>query len=307
MLLVGSLFALNVCARPAAKTPVSAEDEVGHESDAPDGMVWIEGGEFDAPDGDANAFASGRGKRQFLNTALVFNPVTLRTIPYSTLGAGFAFLEGGEPIFSFTLLNATDTATTSGFNELFEEGVALAAELRLPTNFFDKPGHQLIGGSWNSRDFADIGADPRLLLPDIAFPVVNGSWSLYWNGDQYLVADPCDPSRGWGVFGRAGISDADPNPISYFVSAGVGGTSPLPGREADAFGIGWYQIGVSDEIAPLTRALLGIGSQGQGVELFYRARVGDHLEVTPDVQFIDPAADGVGSAVVIGVRALLYL
>ncbi|MEM1061685.1 MAG: formylglycine-generating enzyme family protein [Planctomycetota bacterium] len=46
MLLVVSVFAFKVFARPAAETPVSAEDEVGHESDAPDGMVWIEGGEF---------------------------------------------------------------------------------------------------------------------------------------------------------------------------------------------------------------------------------------------------------------------
>ena len=60
----------------------------------------------------------------------MFNPIAVQTIPYSTLGTGFSILQGVEPIFTFTVLNATDTATTSGFDELFADGVALSAELR---------------------------------------------------------------------------------------------------------------------------------------------------------------------------------
>ena len=43
-------------------------------------------GKLDTLDGDLNAFAHGRGKTQFSNVGFVANPVTLRTIPYSTLG-----------------------------------------------------------------------------------------------------------------------------------------------------------------------------------------------------------------------------
>ena len=91
-------------------------------------------GKLDTFDGDSNAFASGRGKTQFSNTAFVVNPIAFRTVPYSTLGCGFSILgEEGTPIFSYTLLNAVDTADKAGFDELFAEGVAMAAELRLPT------------------------------------------------------------------------------------------------------------------------------------------------------------------------------
>ena len=45
-------------------------------------------GKIETFDGDANAFASGRGKTQFSNLAFVVNPTLLRTMPYSSLGSG---------------------------------------------------------------------------------------------------------------------------------------------------------------------------------------------------------------------------
>ena len=69
-------------------------------------------GKLDTLDGDVNAFAHGRGKQQFMNTNFVFNPIAVQTIPYSTLGAGFSILRDFEPLFTFTVLNATDTART---------------------------------------------------------------------------------------------------------------------------------------------------------------------------------------------------
>ena len=195
-------------------------------------------GKLDTLDGDVNDFAHGRGKTQFLNTNFVFNPIAVQTIPYSTLGAGFSILRELEPIFTFTVLNATDTARTSGFEELIADGVALSAELRLPTCFMSRPGHQLFAGTWNSREYVALGQDPRIIFPGVPIATKNGSWSLRWNFDQYLWVDPCDSNRGWGVFGRAGVSDANPNPIDWIVSFGVGGNSPIRGREADRFGIG---------------------------------------------------------------------
>ena len=50
--------------------------------------------------------------------------------------------------------HTVDRATTFNLDDLFEEGVALNAEARLPTDFFGLPGHQLFGGIWSSRDVA---------------------------------------------------------------------------------------------------------------------------------------------------------
>ena len=237
-------------------------------------------GKLDTLDGDVNDFAHGRGKTQFLNTSFVFNPIAVQTIPYSTLGAGFSVLQGIEPIFTFTVLNATDTTTTSGFDELFADGVALSAELRLPTYFLGRPGHQDFGATWNSKEYTALGQDPRVVFPGFPIQPITGSWSLRYNFDQYLYVDPCDSTRGWGIFGRAGISDGNPNPIKWIVSCGVGGHSPIHGREADRFGIGWYYGGAN-------QGTFFRPNDGTGVEIFYNVAVTPWFELTPDLQILD--------------------
>ena len=108
-------------------------------------------GKMDTLNGDMNAFAHGRGKTQFSNLGFVFNPITAATVPYSTLGAGCFLLQDGEQFASLSIMNSQDTTGTSGFGELFEDGVLIAACVRVPTRFLDRPGHHLLGGTWNNR------------------------------------------------------------------------------------------------------------------------------------------------------------
>jgi porin len=255
-------------------------------------------GKLDTLDGDVNDFAHGRGKHQFLNTSFVFNPIAVQTIPYATLGAGFSILRDLEPIFTFTVLNGSDTSTTSGFDELFADGVALSGELRLPTCFFGNPGHQSFGATWNSREYTRLGQDPRVIYPGVPIARKSGSWSLRWNFDHYLHVDPCDSKRGWGVFGRAGLSDGNPNPIKYFLSCGVGGYSPLCGREADRFGIGWYYGGAN-------QGTFFRPKDGTGMELFYNIAVTPWFHLTPDLQVIDGGVPFGDTALLFGVRGNL--
>ncbi len=265
-------------------------------------------GKLDTLDGDLNAFAHGRGKKQFSNLGFVSNPIALRTIPYSTLGGGYTFLdESGEPLFTYTLLNATDTTTTAGFDELFAEGIAMAAELRVPVEFRGLPGHQLIAATWNSRDFAELGQDPRFVLPNVPINQVSGSWSAYYNFDQYLYVDTCNPKQGWGVFGRAGVADDSTNPLSWFLSFGFGGNNPNRCRSADTFGVGWFMAGSSDEIGLALNALLGPIVDGHGVELFYNYQATSWLNITPDLQILVPSRENIDTAVVAGVRAVMKL
>ena len=265
-------------------------------------------GKLDTLDGDPNAFASGRGKTQFMNSALVFNPVALRTTPYSTNGFGFVILQDRQPIFTFSVIDSTDSATTVNIDDFGEKGVTLAAELRLPTCFFGLPGHQLVGATWSSRNVAILDQDIRVILPPpVGAPPerASDSWSVYYNFDQYLVVDPCDPNRGWGIFGRAGIADEATNPLEWLVSVGVGGSSPISCRERDTWGIGYYHAGASDELP----AVLNLGD-GDGVELFYNMEVTPWFHLTADVQFIDQGFGGIpalgisepDTAVVLGLR-----
>lgn len=263
-------------------------------------------GKTDTFDGDQNAFASGRGVRQFSNIAFVSTSVALRTVPYSTLGTGFVILQDGQPVFTFSALNATDTARTSGFDELFNEGIVLVPELRLPTNFFGLPGHQLFGGTWSSRNYVGLDQDPRIILPTVPIARQSDSWSLYYNFDQFLFVDKSDPAKGWGLFGRAGLADPNTNPIAWFLSAGIGGNSMIAGRSDDTFGAGFYYSGTSSKVGSLLAVALGGPiSDGYGTELFYNMAVTKWLNLTADAQFITPAQQKIDSSVLLGMRGVI--
>ena len=242
-------------------------------------------------EGDPNRFAAGRGREQFSNLAFVANPIPLLAIPYSSMSFG-AFYTADPQLdqyVRFVVIDPQDTTTTSGFSDMFADGVTLVAEGRLHTNFLRKSGHLLMGGVWSSREFDALGQDPRILFPPANIPIArkDGTWALFWNFDQYLVVDRCDPNRGWGLFGRAGISDGNPNPIKWYLSLGIGGNSPLCGRDQDSFGLGWYHLGLSDEFGPIANLLLQPRDE-TGVELYYKAVFDDWLDVTTDIQFVEP-------------------
>jgi porin len=261
-------------------------------------------GKMDTLDGDMNAFAHGRGKTQFSNLGFVFNPICAATVPYSTLGAGFATFHEGEQILSFAVLNSTDTVGNTGFDQLFNDGVLLSASARLPTQIGGMPGHQLIGGTWNSRTYNSIG-DAYVEYPNVVIPTERGSWSIYWNFDQYFVVDSQNPARGWGAFGRAGIGDDNTNPIGWFLSVGLGGNAMIESRPADTFGVGWYYAGTSSQIGPILTTLVGPIGDGQGVECFYNFQLTPAVRLTPDLQVIVPARESVSTALVVGMRAQL--
>lgn len=264
------------------------------------GHLEIFFGKLDTLEFDTNAFADGNGRDRFFSTAFNYNPIATRTVPFSTLGAGFNVKNDVGQSLTFIVLNTEDTGTIIGINELFADGAALVAELRIPTDFFGRRGTQMFGGSWSSREFKSLQQDGRVTIPDIQIAEKEGSWALYWNFDQFLWEDPCDSTRGWGVFGRAGISDGNPNPIEWFLSFGVGGHSLLSGRPDDTFGIGWYYTGISDEFGPVVSSLL---TDGQGVELYYNIAITEWFQVTPDLQIVEPNTIALDTAIIPGLRA----
>jgi len=261
-------------------------------------------GKMDTLDGDMNAFAHGRGKTQFSNIAFVFNPIAAMTVPYSTLGAGFVVLNQGEQIFQFNVLNSNDTTGTAGFSELFNDGVLLATSLRLPTSFLERPGHQLFGATWNNRTYSSLG-DAYVQYPNIVIPTTRGSWSFFWNADQYLVVDQMKPAHGWGAFSRFGVADDNTNPLSWFLSFGIGGNVPIASRPADTFGVGWYYANTSSQLGPLLSTVIGPVGNGQGVECFYNYQLTPAIRLTPDLQVIVPAAENIDTALVVGLRGQL--
>jgi porin len=112
---------------------------------------------------------------------------------------------------------------------------------------------------------------------------------------------PTDKTRSWGVFGNFGVSDGKPNPIKWSAIFGIAGSSPIPGRKQDTFGIGYYYLGYSDDFKEVARLVIPVRDE-RGLELFYNVGLTPWCHITPDVQVITPTLGLAQTSVVLGLR-----
>ncbi len=303
---VGSLMPVSIAqAVPQANGSITALTGVKFTQALSENFL-VFAGKINTLDDFNQPFTGGaRGTNGFMNTALLFNPVLVRTIPYSTFGTGFAVLKDSQPIFSFAVFDTTDSSTVSGFDTFFTNGASLVAQLNLPTKFFGLPGHQGIAGTYSSGQYTSIERSAFINpILSLTAPTTTGSWCLAYSFDQALYVDPNETLRSWGVFGNLGIADTNPSPFRWSANIGLGGSSPLPGRKQDTFGVGYYYLGLTDALKNLAPRLLPLQDE-QGVELFYNVAVTPWCHVSPDLQIVVPAQQRADTALVLSLRAKL--
>ena len=245
------------------------------------------------------------GLEGFMNVSLLFNLTLARTLPYSTFGVGIVHLSDGHPVFTFTVFDTIDRSTTNAFNKLFSNGAVLFATATLPTEFFGRPGHHGLEAAYSSGRYTNISFTPYLdPVAGLVFPgpPTSGSWTVGYLFDQALWVSPDDPKKVWGVFGKFGIADNNPNTIRWTATAGISGASPIPGRTADTFGIGYFFLGISDVLKRSARPLSPLKNE-QGVELYYNARITPWVQFTPDIQIVEPFQRQANTAILFGLRA----
>jgi porin len=269
--------------------------------------LLVYGGKLNTMDGVEQPLTGASNLTGFQNTAMLYNPVFARTIPYSTFGAGFDCLQDEETVFAACVYDTNDTPTVSGFDTFFDNGATVYAELNLPTTFFELPGHQGISGTYSSGTYTNL--TPSAYLDPIEGLVIvstqiTGSWCLAYNFDQALYVSPEDPDRMWGVFGNFGIADNNPSPVRWFASAGVSGASQIAGRNADSFGVAYFYLGVSEPLKDFAPILLSLRDE-QGVELYYNMAVTPWCQFTPNLQVITPFRDRADTSLLFGLRAMI--
>jgi porin len=92
----------------------------------------------------------------------------------------------------------------------------------------------------------------------------------------------------------------------------------VPGRPHDTFGVGWARTQFSDNFVPFLRRSLDLGLDHEdAIEMFYNASITQWLNVSLDLQVIEPALKkmlgssgqlkNVDTAVVGGVRMYVRL
>ena len=75
----------------------------------------------------------------------------------------------------------------------------------------------------------------------------------------------------------------------------------IPERDNDTFGLGYYYMDMSDDLADF----ISVDTE-QGIEFFYNIEVNPWLHVTPDLQYIiDPGGGAYDDAIVFGIRAVM--
>ena len=249
-------------------------------------------GKMDTSGGDMNEFAQGKGDSQFMNMALNLNPALLITVPYSTLGAGVIILPVKDPnaaLVSLSVVSAVGAANTSGFDNLNGNKLSYNVEGRILTDFFGMTGHQLAGAIYSNREFTSM--DQRV-VPDQKAPFAKktGSWSVYYNFDQYLYEPVKGSGKGVGIFGRFAATDGNPNFIHYFYSLGIGGKGVIASRPYDRFGLGWYYIDIKSPTITGPSATLELFRDEQGVEAYYSVALTPWALLTPNIQYIHGGA-----------------
>jgi len=189
--------------------------------------------------------------------------------------------------YSLMIYDPTDATNQPLFSDLFENGVTINGGATLATSIGGLPGYYSIKGVYSTRTGTDFS---EIIQPPGAVPgSKQGSWLVGFSFQQYLVQDPSNPARGWGIFGDIAKSDGNPNLVDWAGYIGVGGSSLIPGRPDDRFGIGYYRLGLSnalqDELAPFIDL-----RDEWGVEAFYNVAITPWFRVTADLQYIRPSS-----------------
>ena len=140
----------------------------------------------------------------------------------------------------------------------------------------------------------------------------DGDWAIYALADQELFREPGTETQGLSAFVHASYVPVDRNAYDFSGEAGLVYTGLLPGRDADACGLGFAIIHASAANAAAVRdANRADGTHFAtpdyeiAIEATYNARLTPWLSLQPDVQLIlHPGGTSEhGNALVIGLRS----
>jgi porin len=245
----------------------------------------------------------GGGIDTFWNTCLAA-PITGLVPPYLT-GVSLDFSTSIAQV-SLMVYDPRGATQTSGLQGWGEDGLTGRLSVLFPVQVGGLRGYQtltVVGNNASSIDLADI---PYLILPPSIRPTIdvkNSSWYAGYSFQQYLWQNQDNPREGWGVFGQVGVADGNPNLYRWMALGGIGGSSPIPGRNLDRFGVAYFRYSFSRNLANSLQVFhFDLGDES-GVELFYNAAIAPWFRLAADLQYIRPGNHSAGNALFAGVSA----
>jgi porin len=268
-------------------------------------LVALSFGRYNLVDLIDEDFFAGGGTERFLNLAQIGPLTVLRQVPLVTNAVNLAYIRGGEPFFTFSLMDPNDHSTDPGLSDLFADGVTFAPGITLPAKYFGKTAKHSFGGAITTKAYTPFDAIRQAIIPG---PPINpvepqrGSWSVSYTFRQYLVERAA--RDGWGFFGQVSFADQATSPVTTFFAVGLGGNGLIPSRKRDEFGLSYAYTDMSDVLKD-NLDLLPLGGRLQvehQVEMFYNLYLTPWLQLTGDLQILRPNRPAADTAVVPAVR-----
>ena len=246
---------------------------------------------------------TGRGVDGFMNGSMVLPLSVARVAPLSMMGVGALKLKGKQIQGLIVVYDTHSVPTTSGFDELFDNGANIFACWRFFTRYRGLPGSHAFGGIWSTGDFVSLDPADFVFIPDngVVASRVGGAYFLTYILEQTLWEDRCHKERNVSLMSQLGIADERTCPIGWSANIGVQATGFSDARPHDKFGMGYFHSGISNDLQNLLSGVLPL-QDVDGVEMYYTAALARGLRLTADLQVVEPADARNDTAVVFGLR-----
>jgi porin len=242
-------------------------------------------------------FFGGWGTQRFMNIAFVAPPSGV--VPSVLIGA-IASVKIKPVVLTFMVFDPNDQTKTYWPDDLFNDGVNLSLGVTYAGTISGRPTTYGLTATYSTKEGADL--NNVLLPPNLQTnSTKQGSYNVAFQFSHLFHQNPTNPREGWGVFFKAAIADGNPNPIQSSLIAGLGGKGLIPGREQDSFGLGFYYYNFSDDLQDAVDPLVNFVDE-HGIELYYSYAITPWFSLTGDLQYINPANQDSGDALVLGLR-----
>jgi porin len=249
-------------------------------------------------------FFAGSGNDRFFNIAQNGPLTMLREVPLVTNAVNLVYIRGGEPFFTFSIIDPNDHSVDSGLDDIFGDGVTFMPGINFPTKYWGKSGKHSFSGAITTKKFTPFDAIRQIFIPGPAINPVEpqrGSWSISYGFRQYIVERGA--KDGWGLFSQIAFANKDTSPVAKFFNLGLGGNGLIKSRPRDEFGVAYAYTGLSSVLAnnldPITIGRLRAEHQG---EFFYNFHITPWLRLTGDLQILRPTRQRVEHTIVPGAR-----
>jgi porin len=237
----------------------------------------------------ANRFSGGRGVTGFEH--LAFAAPASGIVPPYILGAIASY--SLEPLeFTLAVYDPESAVNATRIEAPFDEGVSVGVSVALGYRVANLPGKVKFGAYGSTQDGLDL-EDIRLIPPDDDNDLpstTDGRYFFSLDFEQTLWEDPERPERAFGIFGRAGFSDVNPNPIEWSVLFGASGTGVVPRRRDGRLGAGFFYYGLSRDLQDSLQPVIDLDDE-YGGEIFYNAALTPWLRTGLKLQVVSSALE----------------